>query len=618
MSKRGSTISGGKSRFYTRIPVMALFLFVLSFLVYANTLGNEFAFDDKGLIIENPQINSGAPLTEIFTTNYRFGIGFTTESLYRPLVILSYMMNSPGSDLNPRSFHLVNILLHALATVFVFLLCGIVFKSRSLSFITALLFAVHPIHTEAVANVSGRPELMTALFLVSGWYAFERGLLRNRTRWFSLAGVLMFSALLSKETAAVFPFMLVGVDILTGRFPGRSTRDPNWLKYGIVCGIMIMYAVLRISVLGDAVTGHVPHFVDNPVFTATASARIATALGVLLSYIRLLIFPIGLSADYSFNQIPVEPSLIGIFPLAGLAVLAALAIFTITHRHRNVVLGSAIILFIFPYLLISNLMFPVGTIMGERLLYVPSIGFCLAVAAGFDALSRRHQTAVYGSLILLLVWFSSLTVMRNRDWKDDFTLFTADVSSSPRSTKIHANLGHLYRTQSRFQDAISSYRTALDIYPESVVAMRGIARTYYDLKEYELAVNWYAVAVKQEPDNSEHRYDYGLVLSRSGQFEAAVEQLSMAITLDPSTPLPYQELGNVRLEQERFDEAITLFRSAINRGGDPRLNYNNLAAAAYFKGEYKEALGYVTLAERQGIRLVQEMVQAIRAAAEDE
>ena len=184
-------------------------LFLLSWLLYANTLSNKFAFDDKSLVVENRLVNESYTISEVFSTNYRYGSGFTGDGLYRPLVILSFILNKTDS-VHPFPFHLVNCTLNALNTILLFSLFMALTKNLSVSFLGSVIFAFHPIHTEAVANIAGRPELLCMFFMLLSWISIEY--LKNSWISYFSSGLFLFAALLSKETAVMLPFMVIAVD----------------------------------------------------------------------------------------------------------------------------------------------------------------------------------------------------------------------------------------------------------------------------------------------------------------------------------------------------------------------------------------------------------------------
>ena len=591
------------------ILLLCCALFIAGWLLYANTLSNKFAFDDKSLIVNNKLVNESSTLKQIFTSSYRSGVGYTGDALYRPLVILSFVLNNRGGSLQPGPYHFVNISLNALNGVLVFLLFLILTKSTAVSLIGALIFAFHPVHTEVVANNAGRPEIMCSLFLFLSWILFENGK-SGKFRWLMIpASLSFFAALLSKETAVVLPFLIIIADIIRR----RDFKDKQIiLKSLLLVSTFVIYMVIRMSVLSGS-SGIQIDFVDNPIADSPALERIATSFSVFLRYVLLLIAPVRLSSDYSYNQLPVYSSLLHLIPILSVVVLSGIVAGAWYCRKKNPVYLLGSIIFLFPWVLISNIVFPIGTIMGERLMYLPSAGFSLAIGALIAGAARKWRYPACISFAILLIAFSAKTITRNGDWRDDHSLFSADMKNSPGSVKILCNMGFLSGSNGDHRAGENYYRKALEIYPGYDVAYRGLAKRLYDQRRFEESAKNYARAVEISPEKSMLRYDFATVLEKLNRYDQAEQELLKAIELDPSAPKPYEEMGTVKIGQEQYFSAIEYLEQALLLDGNKRLIFNNLAAAYYYLGKYGEAHKYIMEAEKNNIRLNPEMVKTIKS-----
>lgn len=583
-------------------------IFTLTWALYANTLINRFAFDDKSLVVENTFLKQPTPITTIFTTNYRAGSGFIGDGLYRPLVMLTYQFNA-GHEIKPYPFHFFNVTVNALNAALLFLLLYLMFRNLPLAVIAGLLFGFHPLHTEAVANIAGRPELLCTFFLLLSWLALER----FHIRWWSvpIGAALLFFALLSKETAVLFPFMVIAADVALGR--ALLTRL-SFARYSVLAITVLVYIIIRWSILGPTAAGLDPYFVDNPIAHSPLMERVVTALTVFARYMVLVIFPWRLSSDYSYNQIPLQSSLLGFLPLTGLFLLLGMTFFVFWHRRQYPEFFLAGTVFLLPYLLVSNLFFPVGTIMGERLLYLPLAGFALAVAYPLSHNVLIHKKMVMAVLGIILVLFSIRTVTRNHDWYDDYSLFSSDLHHASRSVKVLCNLGYLTGTEGRIEESMEYFRKAMDICPEYDEAVKGYGKRLYDLKRYDESAEYYSRAVRIDPKKPDSRTDYAIVLKKLGRFDEAERELLAAIQLRPNHPLPYQELSSILIERQDFQGALRNLERAAELGGDKRVILNNTAAAQFFSGNIESAWATVRQAESLGIILNSEMVQSIQAA----
>ena len=592
-----------------KIVSAALLLGILSFLLYSNTLSHKFAFDDKGLIRDNRLIREGTTLKEIFTTNYRYGANNPNDGLYRPLVMFTYVMNTDNT-LDPFPLHLWNVILNSITTILFFLLIYSFSRSLVLAIIAGLVFGFHPIHTEVVANISGRPEILCALFLFASWL-----ILKTKSSYsvltVSLACVCFALALLSKETAVMFPFMIISYDYIIKR--SEFWRKRNLITYVMLGVTLIIYLIVRLVLLGDTAAGNDPEFFNNPIADATAASRMATAFGVFLRYIRLLIVPLRLVSDYSYNSLPVYDSLFNPVAMAGIVMLMGMIIAAIALIRRNQLYTLAFILFLFPYLLISNIVFPVGTIMGERLMYLPSAGFALIAGCILTSLSSRWRYLTTCLVLLLMLGYSFKTLTRNRDWHDDITLTTADLKSMPENSKLLVNMGIIKARQKQYSMAEHHYKKALEIYPDLVEAWSGLGKMNYDRGNIEEALRYYTEAVRVARDQPNIRFDHAMTLKRAGDFEGAEEALRDALSSSPTSPILYRGIGNLMLDQDRFSEAVVYYQKAYDLGGSKRILLNNMAAASFYSGNRAGALNYIRIAENLGIRLNQDMVRSIRS-----
>jgi len=589
------------------IVFSSVILFLLTFLLYANTLHNRFAFDDKSLIVDNRLLHEGTSLREIFTTNYRYGVGFVDEGLYRPLVILTYVLNN--QDFDPLPFHLFNVIVNSVNSVLLFLLVYFLFGKRVLAFFSSLVFAFHPVHTEAVANIAGRPELLCAMFLLLSWLFLEKP---GKAIGTAVGAVSYYAALFSKETAIVFPFMVFLADYAMGR---RVTRKANIYKYITLSVILASYLALRWRLLGETAAGLEPNFVNNPIYHSPLPERIATALSVFVRYLSILVFPMRLSADYSYDHLHIYRSLFHPVPFLGLIFLIVLSSLPLVCRGSRREFGTASVVFLVPYFLVSNIFFPIGTIMGERLMYLPSAGFSIAFGAALAALKNRSGKAASALLILLLVLYSSRTITRNRDWYDDFTVFTSALKIAPGSVKVLCNMAFLMDERGDRLTGETFYRRALEIYPDYDAALSGLGKNLYDQGRLTESAVYYKKAVEVSPEKASAHYDYGMVLVKLGKYREAEKELTRAIELSSRNPKLYQGLGNLRLSQGKYEEAIRNYEEAMRLGGSKLISLNNMALSSYRLGDYSRAMEYVRLAESLGIRLHPEMVRSIREKA---
>lgn len=433
-------------------------LLVLAILPYTDTVRSNFVFDDEIYITGNRQVTHPS-LHSLFSA--------PTNNVFRPVTFAAFALEGKVGNWRPFLFHVANVLLHALVTLLLYLvfrkLLERVPHATTIAFAASLLYAVHPIHAEVVAWAAAQSELLAAGFLLAAWLLH----LHDRPVFASISFVL---ALLAKESAlALLPLVFVG-DHLRNKFKRA-------LHYAGITVAAIGYVPLLWLVQGHRFGQVKVNFADNPLAYLPAPWRILNALRVAWKYLALQLYPATLSCDYSYNAIllymkwrPVLPALIG-------AVLVlALWMWALRNRKSEWALAGAI--YFAGFAATANLLVPTGTIMGERLAYFPSAGFCLLIAILWSRLELRRRQLAWALLVIAVVTLSGRTVVRNWDWRSNFALFSAGVRAVPGSTKVHADLGIAYFYINRLDPAQKELETALKIYPDlpQAVAYLGLVQ----------------------------------------------------------------------------------------------------------------------------------------------
>jgi tetratricopeptide (TPR) repeat protein len=503
---------------------------------YLNALSADFTFDDVDLIRDNTAVQVH-PAAGLLTYVYHPG------GLYRPLTMLTYAANASLSR-DPFGYHLVNLVLHALVALAVLFLVRRLAGSPFVATATALLFAVHPVHTEAVTGVVGRAELLAALGVLATLLAFLRAGASvgvSRRLW-SAASLLAFAAaMLAKESACTALGLLAVLHWWRRRHtpaaagPGAQSRHlAVLLPYAVVAAA---YLGLRLAVVGSLGVPQGIPLVDNPLAHADALTRVRTALIVLWQYVSLLTVPAQLSADYSFNQIPLALAWDDPRCLAAAVLLLALAVIAAAAAPRLPMLALAALFAVIPLALTANLFLPIGTIKAERLLYLPSLGWCLLVGCLAAAVARRHARPTGLTLLALIVAFGARTWLRNGDWQSDTALFAATVSSSPDSAKANYNSGVILQRAGRLDDAMIHYRRALEILPDYANAAFGIGNVYR-LKGLDAgALHWYEQALRHDPRAVNAHIEIALLHHRHGEYDAAAAAVLAGLEIEPNNPM---------------------------------------------------------------------------------
>jgi len=503
-------------------------------LVNANTLRNALTMDDDLYIVRNPQVTA-LSMRELFAPNK-----FT--NVYRPFTFATFAFNWALHGAHPLGFHLVNLLLHATITWMLYLLLQMILEpsaqAKTVALAAAWLFAVHPIHTEAVASIVGRSELLAAGFLLAAWILH----LRDREVF---ALIFFLLALLSKESAVAFLGLVLVGDYARGKY------KPH-LRYARIAGATLLYLGLLWRVHGGRFGPPSIAMLDNPLAKLPAGWRILNALRVAWKYAGLQVYPATLSCDYSFNQIPIYLDWRHTLPAAVAAVAAVGAwIWAVRKRRCGLVLAGGI--YLAGFAITANIILPTGTIMGERLAYLPSAGFCLLVALSWSWLKNRHRMLAWGGLAVLVAALAMRTVVRNRDWKDNLSLYSAAVRAAPGSAKMHADLGSVYMARRQLDLARPELQAALRIYPDFPDALESYGLLESWTGNYE-AAGWMMEKALYTSQRDNPNYDFMAVnlaalLMQTGHMDGALELLNREISESPGYARAWSNRAVIRYKR---------------------------------------------------------------------
>ena len=540
-----------RSRFST---VAVLCIAAVAILPYLNALSDDFTFDDITVIRDNPAI-------QIYPARQLFGYVHDAGTWYRPLTLLTYAANASISRA-PFGYHAVNLLLHLLAALAVFFLALRIVDSRLAAVVAALLFASHPIHTEAVTSIVGRAEILAALGVLAALLALARAHEssgRRRLVWCALSVGAFAAALLSKESALTGLGLLAVFDCWIRR---RASLRQRLITLAPYVATILGYLLLRYAVVGTLGLRETPQLLDNPLARVDLWSRLRTAIIVLWDYVGLLALPFHLSADYSFDQVPVAHSWSDPRFLVAAALLAGLAGALVATARRAPVIALAALFTAIPLALTANLSLPIGTIKAERLLYLPSVGWVLACGwLAAYATARQHATGWLVALALVTALYGGRTWLRNRDWRDNSTLFAATLIDAPDSAKAHFNAGVGLETAGRGADAIREYEHALAIDPACAECAFGIGNVYENTGSDGLALHWFEQAVRRQPTFAKGHLHIGLIRGRHGEFDTSEAAVRTALESEPNNPMFLVEFGAVLLAQgDRWQAGTVLER----------------------------------------------------------
>ncbi|TSS60369.1 Transmembrane and TPR repeat-containing protein 3 [Bagarius yarrelli] len=547
---------------------------------YWNSMLCGFVFDDVSAILDNKDLRPSTPIHNLFLNDF-WGTPMAEErshKSYRPLTVLTFRLNYLLSELSPASYHLFNMLLHAVVCVLFLRFCRLL-TDRTTSLVAALLFTVHPIHTEAVTGVVGRAELLSSIFLLAAFLSYTKSKGVDRSIVWTpilLTVFLVAVATLCKEQGITVIGICCVYEVFVAQgftLPGlmetvlQVVRGKDMFPYAVLqtllkLVVLVISTLLLVIVRVQVIQSQLPVFTrfDNPAAVSSTPTRQLTFNYLLPVNSWLLLNPSELCCDWTMGTIPLLESFLDPRNLATLAfylLLGLLAYHSLRHAHSSAkTVLMALSLIVLPFIPASNLFFPVGFVVAERVLYVPSMGFCVLVAHGFKSLLLRGtlKKVLWVFLGVLLITHALKTFHRTWDWESEYTLFTSALKVNKNNAKLWNNVGHALENQNDYERALRYFLQAARVQPDDIGAHMNVGRTYKNLDRSKEAEEAYLVAKSLMPQ--------------------VIPGKKYATRVAPNHLNVYINLANlIRANDSRLEEADQLYRQAISMRPDFKQAY---------------------------------------------
>ncbi len=535
---------------FFRTGISLLILAAVGFAVYGKTLSHEFAFDEYLLISENYSLHQVRNLPDFFTS--KFWPGQARGIYYRPIITTSYALNYALGKTRARTYHATNLGFHLMNCFLVFILLARLRIPGA--FLAALIFAVHPVHTESVTWISGRTDLIAVFFMLCAWLGWLK---QEQTQGIKKAGlaictILAFAlAMLSKEIAIVFPLLLIIFDRTS-----IKKQAPVFILLLIVAGL---YLIIRQAVLAGPGPEPAPAFFSGQ----SLWTRIQVMALVWLVYFRLLFIPYPLRVDYFYSQAYKPEEICGPVTWLALFCIILLVVLAIYHYRRRPLFSRLILACAISLLPFSHLV-SIPTLMAERFLYLASIFACVAVAWLLFLVFQKYKSMAIACGVALLMLFSALTIARNQDWQNGFRLWRVSIRQAPLLAEGHNLLGIFAMKQGRFNLARQEYLAALRLDPEFSQARMNLSQIYYQSRDFDHAEKLLLIVIEQNPDLSSAHYNLALVYQARGEWDKALKALENAVQLEPGNLSAHYALGKILMyRKDRLEEAKDHLRMAL-------------------------------------------------------
>lgn len=561
------------------VKKLAILLAVIAGLVYINTLQNGYVLDDVMVIKENTMVRKGfAGIPELLSTPHLKGhISLSTDT-YRPLSLVMFAAEFQLFGENPAAGHFFSILLFAAGVVALFLFLSRLFNGERIvvAFVAALLFAVHPIHVEVVANIKSRDELLCFFFAFVSLNLFVNYMRQGKPLQLAAGLFCLFLAFISKETAITF----LGIIPLVFFFYNNDSKTRAAIITGGAVLIAGIFLGMREAILNEyhANAPYVVKFLDNFLAGApNAASKMATAFLLLGEYLKLMFLPYPLVCDHSFNSTPIVGfgNIWAILSLVIYLGLGALSVYRLIKFKKDP-WAFGILFYLITISLFSNIPFLVGAALADRFAFFASAGTCMLLALALDKwvfntagndINVLMGSKALGAVGILAGIYGVMTFNRNGDWKDNYTLYKSDIEKSPNNTRMYYYLGAELQKQ---------YDLTNDPIQQQAIVKQGIDYLRKSLNIY--------------PDNTDSHAEIGATYFRAKMYDSAVTHLNRAMELNPRQINASTNMGTVYLTQGRFAEALPYYRKTVSINDGHLLAWFNLAVCYYQTQKYDSAI----------------------------
>ena len=597
-----------------------ILLCIVSFLLYANTLQNGFALDDVMVLKENTIVQQGTKgIPELLATPHMHGYSFFPQDTYRPLPLVMLAVGYQYFGMNAGPFHWLNILLYAACVIMLFLFLDRFFegKKTSVAFVASLIFALHPIHTEVVANIKSCDELLCFFFGFLSLNLFMVFMKQGKLIQLLFGTASLFLAYLSKETVVG---LVPVIFLLFFFYADQDKKRALFISAGSVLATII-FVVIRAHVLSEYNANQASDSIEMLAVAPTAAVKVATEIMIMGKYLLLLFVPYPLLCTYGGNTVPYSGfasigTWVSLLAYAGITWVAVSRFL----KNKKDPWAFGIFFYLCTIFLFSNTVFLIAGTMGERLLFFASVGFCIVFALGIeklggaiseDVFSLLKMPKVLSILIPLTMVFGGMTLARNKDWTDNYTLYNVDVVKAPHSAMLNYYLGlELETTVANAnekdsaklgevrRDGLKYLAKAIGLSHDFADAHATLGNTYIMLSQFDSAEVHEKRALAIAPGNEKTVNNLAYIYYRERKFPESLELSRQAITINPHYSNPHTNMARCYFEIGKNDSAVHALHSGIAADGANPGPYELLALYYRSIGAQDSAAKYAALQQK--------------------
>ncbi|MFA6320475.1 MAG: tetratricopeptide repeat protein [Candidatus Omnitrophota bacterium] len=565
---------------------------VIGFAIYANSLQNQFVYDDDLLVKNNVFLTKLSNIKYLFTKEYYAGSG---EFSYRPLTTLTFIIDYHFWKFNPVGYHLTNIFFHVLAGIALYFLVLLItpmldakLPARLVAALSGLFFIAHPVQTEVVNSPAFRGSaIFCALFFTAIIFYLKvktsEGI--KRTVFYACSLLFCFLAIFTRELAVGAVLLLVVIDVCTW----KGGVDKSKLNNAIKNAIFIYAGYVAIAIFYEYIS--LVKFASPAVLFKT---RLNTDLGYLvmmgsqyiLHYLKLLLFPIQLSAEYVFRM---SHSMLESQALFSFIAIAALILFVIRKfkQDRIFVFAMAWI-----FLSVGPTIAHPYTPVAERLLYPAVAGFSMLLSAVILRIyaNKKYQQIAIAAASVIFIFYGWRTVTRNMDWRNPVVFWEERVRRPPATARSHVSLGTAYQDLKLYDKAEEQFTTAISIAPDYADAHLSLGNIYFEKGLYDKAIEETRKSEKLNPDVLTSHFNVANSYLKMGRYEDAIKEYGIFLDKQPFHLQANNNLGNIYFKMGRYDDAIKQFKKALQIKANYMDAWYNLANTYMAKGDYDAAI----------------------------